>query len=50
LAKFKKKKSKPTLEADAAKKESVKEESVDIPEIEKIGASSRDSFSRSTNK
>jgi len=35
LAKFKKKKSKPTLGADAAKKESVKEESVDIPEIEK---------------
>jgi len=36
LAKFKKKKSKPTPESDDSKKESVKEESVDIPETEKL--------------
>jgi len=36
LAKFKKKKSKPTFEPDDSKKESVKEESVDIPETEKL--------------
>ncbi len=35
MAKFKKKKSKPTFESGDSKKESVKEESVDIPEIEK---------------
>ncbi len=35
MAKFKKKKSKPTFEPDNSKKESVKEESVDIPETEK---------------
>jgi len=35
LAKFKKKKSKPTLESDDSKKESVQEEPVDIPETEK---------------
>jgi len=36
LAKFKKKKSKPTFEPDNSKKESVKEESVDVPETEKL--------------
>ena len=36
MAKFKKKKSKPTFEPDNSKKESVKEESVDIPETEKL--------------
>ena len=35
MAKFKKKKSKPTLESDDSKIESVKEEPVDIPETEK---------------
>ncbi len=35
MAKFKKKKSKPTFEPDDSKKESVKEEPVDIPETEK---------------
>jgi len=35
LAKFKKKKSKPTLSSDTSKKESVEEEPVDIPETEK---------------
>ncbi len=35
MAKFKKKKSKPTLSSDTSKKESVEEESVDIPETEK---------------
>ncbi len=35
MAKFKKKKSKPTLESDDSKKESVTEEPVDIPETEK---------------
>ena len=35
MAKFKKKKSAPTPEPDDSKKESVKEESVNIPEIEK---------------
>ncbi len=35
MAKFKKKKSEPTLGSDDSKKESVKEESVDIPETEK---------------
>jgi len=35
LAKFKKKKSKPTLRSDDSEKESVKEELVDIPETEK---------------
>jgi hypothetical protein len=35
LAKFKKKKSTPNFEPDDSKKESIKEESVDIPEIEK---------------
>ncbi len=35
MAKFKKKKSKPTFESDDSKKESIKEESGDIPEIEK---------------
>jgi len=35
LAKFKKKKSKPTIESDDSKKESVTEEPVDIPETEK---------------
>jgi len=35
LAKFKKKKSQPTLGSDDSKKESVKEEPVDIPETEK---------------
>jgi len=35
LAKFKKKKSKPTLGTDDSKKESVQEEPVDIPETEK---------------
>jgi hypothetical protein len=36
LARFKKKKSKPISESDDSKKESVKEESVDIPETEKL--------------
>tara|TARA_B100000809_G_scaffold149125_1_gene146619 strand:- start:422 stop:910 length:489 start_codon:yes stop_codon:yes gene_type:complete len=36
LAKFKKKKSKPTFEPDNSKKESVKGESVDVPETEKL--------------
>ena len=36
MAKFKKKKSKPTFEPDNSKKESVKEGSVDIPETEKL--------------
>ena len=36
MAKFKKKKSKPTFEPDNSKKESVKEESVDVPETEKL--------------
>ena len=36
MAKFKKKKSKPTFEPDDSKKESVKEESVDIPETEEL--------------
>jgi len=35
LAKFKKKKSKPTIESDDSKKESVTQEPVDIPETEK---------------
>ncbi len=35
MAKFKKKKSKPTLSSDTSKKESVEEEPVDIPETEK---------------
>ena len=35
MAKFKKKKSKPTLGPDDSKKESIKEEPVDIPETEK---------------
>ena len=35
MAKFKKKKSKPTLGSDDSKKESVQEEPVDIPETEK---------------
>lgn len=35
MAKFKKKKSKPTIESDDSKKESVTEEPVDIPETEK---------------
>jgi len=35
LARFKKKKSKPTLRSDDSEKESVKEELVDIPETEK---------------
>jgi len=35
LAKFKKKKSKPTVESDNSKAESVKEEPSDVPEIEK---------------
>ncbi|MCH8916405.1 MAG: hypothetical protein IIA82_11295 [Thaumarchaeota archaeon] len=35
MAKFKKKKSKPTLESDDSKKESVTEKPVDIPETEK---------------
>ena len=35
MAKFKKKKSKPTVESDNSKAESVKEEPSDIPEIEK---------------
>jgi len=35
LAKFKKKKSKPTLSSDTSKKESVEEEPIDIPETEK---------------
>jgi len=35
LAKFKKKKSQPTLGSDESKKESTKDEPVDIPEIEK---------------
>ncbi len=35
MARFKKKKSKPISESDDSKKESVKEESVDIPETEK---------------
>jgi len=34
LAKFKKKKSQPTEEADDSKKESIKEETSDIPEVE----------------
>ncbi len=36
MARFKKKKSKPISESDDSKKESVKEESVDIPETEKL--------------
>ena len=36
MAKFKKKKSKPTFEPDNSKKESVKEESVDVPETEEL--------------
>ncbi len=36
MAKFKKKRSKPTFEPDNSKKESVKEESVDVPETEKL--------------
>ena len=36
MAKFKKKKSKPTFEPDNSKKESVKGESVDVPETEKL--------------
>ena len=36
MAKFKKKKSKPSFEPDESKKESVKEESADIPETEKL--------------
>lgn len=35
MARFKKKKSKPTVEPDDSKKEAAKEESVDIPETEK---------------
>ncbi len=35
MAKFKKKKSKPTFEPDDSKKDPIKEESVDIPETEK---------------
>ncbi len=35
MAKFKKKKSQPTISSDTSKKESIKEEPVDIPETEK---------------
>ena len=35
MAKFKKKKSEPTLDSDNSKKDSIKEEPVDIPETEK---------------
>ncbi len=35
MAKFKKKKSQPTLDSDDSKKESIKEDPVDIPETEK---------------